>query len=421
MASLLGPCVFGGTVGLSTVTKELLKFELDKSCQCSNWEARPLTDAQLRYAANDAHVLVRCYDVVAGISNLDELTVELSTGYQHEKESAKPQPLGPNDVARAIADAGLDPASVLREHRTGGFEEVSSDGKSIGLISADRVPFICLLAADKRIDLHKLKALGVRKPKLASKKDCVALFGFPVGSMPPAGHRTKMKTYVDAAFLDGCGEDAGIYALGGGGPETHAVFSRAALLQATDGIVADICSKSTPQQTLSAEEPDGEPIFLVTQDCNRLAKWLRVIGIDCATTDLSSNEHFEQLFSDADLQHRIILTCDRQLAGRRGAARCFLLSSYLIEAQFKEVAGHFGLAFEDKKFMSICSKCNSRGFEGPMSATEADALCEKTAEESTIKAKVSAARPVPCPPPTKRDCVSLEFRYLAGYWVMYEF
>lgn len=384
---------------MSTVTRELLKFELDKSCQCSNWEARPLTEDQLRYAANDAHALVRCYDIVAGNSNLDGFMVELATGYQKKKSSAAaveslPQPLGPNDVARAIADAGLDPASVLREDRTDGFDEASpnSNGKSLGLISADRVPFVCLLHVDQRIDLHKLKALGVRKPKLALKKDCVGLFGFPVGSMPATGHRTKMKTYVDASFLDDCGDDASLYVLGGGGPETRAVFTRAALLKATDGIVADIVSAPTPR-TLAPEERDDEPMFLVTKDCSRLAKWLRVIGIDAATTDLSSDE-FEQLFSEATRTGRVILTCDKKLAGRRGALACFLLSSYLIEAQFKEVAGHFGLEFEDKKFMSICSKCNSRGFHGPMSAAEADSMCELTPEESTIKHKASAAYPL---------------------------
>ena len=48
--------------GLSEVCRLLLGAKLDKSCQCSNWEQRPLSRPQVEYAANDAHSLVRCFD-----------------------------------------------------------------------------------------------------------------------------------------------------------------------------------------------------------------------------------------------------------------------------------------------------------------------------------------------------------------------
>uniref|UniRef100_M4BL55 3'-5' exonuclease domain-containing protein n=1 Tax=Hyaloperonospora arabidopsidis (strain Emoy2) TaxID=559515 RepID=M4BL55_HYAAE len=48
-------------LGLAAVAKSYLGFSLDKRVRMSNWERRPLTQAQLHYAALDAHVLVQIY------------------------------------------------------------------------------------------------------------------------------------------------------------------------------------------------------------------------------------------------------------------------------------------------------------------------------------------------------------------------
>jgi ribonuclease D len=47
---------------LASVTAHLFGIELDKSFQKSNWRRRPLTRAQLEYAAMDAHITLRVYD-----------------------------------------------------------------------------------------------------------------------------------------------------------------------------------------------------------------------------------------------------------------------------------------------------------------------------------------------------------------------
>ena len=51
----------GWTVGLRTLCKDVLGREMDKTWQCSDWAARPLSEEQLTYAALDADVLVRIY------------------------------------------------------------------------------------------------------------------------------------------------------------------------------------------------------------------------------------------------------------------------------------------------------------------------------------------------------------------------
>ncbi len=47
---------------LAGVVAHLFGIELDKSYQKSNWKRRPLTRAQLEYAALDAHITLRVYD-----------------------------------------------------------------------------------------------------------------------------------------------------------------------------------------------------------------------------------------------------------------------------------------------------------------------------------------------------------------------
>jgi ribonuclease D len=52
---------------LAAVSAHLLGLELDKSFQKSNWRRRPLTRAQLRYAAMDAQVVLEVYDQLHGM------------------------------------------------------------------------------------------------------------------------------------------------------------------------------------------------------------------------------------------------------------------------------------------------------------------------------------------------------------------
>ena len=51
-------------VGLAALTRDVLKCNLDKKCQVSDWSARPLSDPQQRYAATDAYSLISILDVV---------------------------------------------------------------------------------------------------------------------------------------------------------------------------------------------------------------------------------------------------------------------------------------------------------------------------------------------------------------------
>ncbi len=52
---------------LKDLVKELLRIELDKENQTSDWAHPDLTDAQLEYAANDVRVLLPLYDKVVSL------------------------------------------------------------------------------------------------------------------------------------------------------------------------------------------------------------------------------------------------------------------------------------------------------------------------------------------------------------------
>jgi ribonuclease D len=52
---------------LAAVSAHLFGIEMDKSFQKSNWRRRPLTRAQLDYAATDAYVTLRVYEELEGI------------------------------------------------------------------------------------------------------------------------------------------------------------------------------------------------------------------------------------------------------------------------------------------------------------------------------------------------------------------
>jgi ribonuclease D len=52
---------------LKDLVKELLRIELDKSDQTSDWSAPDLTESQLEYAANDVRVLLPIYDKIKAL------------------------------------------------------------------------------------------------------------------------------------------------------------------------------------------------------------------------------------------------------------------------------------------------------------------------------------------------------------------
>ncbi|KAJ3678473.1 hypothetical protein LUZ60_002276 [Juncus effusus] len=51
------------TKSLATICEELLGISLSKELQCSDWSIRPLTEDQIKYAANDAYYLLEIFSI----------------------------------------------------------------------------------------------------------------------------------------------------------------------------------------------------------------------------------------------------------------------------------------------------------------------------------------------------------------------
>ena len=81
------------TPGLGAIVREAFGRPLDKEQQCSNWERRPLSAAQMQYAANDAVVLVQLFEEgEARLQNTEGKGGGVGEEKQHHVVSSMPAP-----------------------------------------------------------------------------------------------------------------------------------------------------------------------------------------------------------------------------------------------------------------------------------------------------------------------------------------
>ena len=317
-------------------------------------------------------------------------------------------------------------------------------GKSLAFLLCGE-PLCIVLRGDDRVDRGQLAAqLGMvsknerRKLTIASRNECVEIWGYPPGSMPPFGHRRPVRTIVDERLAT----TEGLLAVGGGSAYALVQLDAAALLTLSNAevlpITKDLDSLCEAHGILSRRRPEaaavgagggGEALqgrhgplrgdattvrsssvdanghrqlhdpslpssagagsdtdtasgaragakprekrFAVSNEMFRLARWLRVIGVDAAGLPTGGRG---KVLTDALLiaaqEGRILLTRDKKLASRKDCGASYFVGANSTEAQFKEVQAQFGLTFNDSAFMSRCAVCNSPGFNGPLDATE---------------------------------------------------
>lgn len=138
-------------------------------------------------------------------------------------------------VPEAAAAVGVAPERVL---------------KSL-VFWVDGAPTLVIAAGEDRLVYPKLAAaLGTsrRRVRLASADEALELTGFPVGAMPPFGHRTPLPTWVDAARVR-----PGLEVVAGGG-------ARDALIKVTtDDLLRATAARSAPltNATDATDRPSG--------------------------------------------------------------------------------------------------------------------------------------------------------------------
>ena len=103
-------------------------------------------------------------------------------------------------------------------------------------------PILVLASGDQRVDDRKIAELynvGRKKVKIATPEDCIAIYGFAPGGVPPVGHRTVgLPTYIDNSLQ----RYEQLYAAGGA---SNAIFpiTLTELVDVTSGRVVDIARR----------------------------------------------------------------------------------------------------------------------------------------------------------------------------------
>ncbi len=99
---------------------------------------------------------------------------------------------------------------------------------------------------------------------------------------------------------------------------------------------------------------EGSPTrFVVDGMLGSLARWLRLLGYD---TDYVNQRDDAELARVARAENRVLLTRDRELAGRRGV-RALLIASQSLDDQLAQVTAAFPLP--EGPHPPRCSVCNA--------------------------------------------------------------
>jgi len=408
--------------GLSALTKALLGLPLDKRLQMSDWERRPLSEPQLRYAASDALAALLCYRellrrsaalraaVAAGRWPPPAAAAATAAEAAEAAEAVSElTPLGVRDVEAALTNLALSgsalPWRLVRTAEEGPTCDAAAAAlgvpaarvvKSLALFVSRPAPggapndparLLLLLSGEQRADVSAAaRHLGLRRGALrfASAAECVSHFGFPPGSMAPVGHRPggpAVRVLMDAAIAEGEEE---LFA-GAGATDAHLAMLPRHMLAAAGAEVAQIASsKAAPPPSpapappvLPPSEPAKPIAFMLDGSLNRLGRWLRCLGVDAET----SSEGLGAAAAAASAAGRVLLTAS--LTGQALQLRSsdvFYVGDPPAEAQLERVRANFRLAFDSAALLSRCASCNGVVATRLSAAQLADPGCAAAAQ-----------------------------------------
>jgi ribonuclease D len=144
---------------LAGVTAHLFDIELDKSFQKSNWRRRPLTRAQLVYAAMDAYITLRVYDELQRIlseqGKLDSaLRNAMLAPVSPEARTPRKRRAVPQPPPRPLTDTERQVVTRLKKWR---LEKSFSEHLPAYMICPDRT--LEHLAMERPATLEELNAI----------------------------------------------------------------------------------------------------------------------------------------------------------------------------------------------------------------------------------------------------------------------
>jgi ribonuclease D len=144
---------------LAGVSQHLFGIELDKRYQKSNWRRRPLTRAQLQYAALDARMTLELYDELSRILTEQgklEAAIRFATltPVDDKPGTAPRRRRAPQPLARPLTD---DERRILRELKKWRLEKSGREMIAAYMICQDRT--LEHLAMEKPATLDALQAI----------------------------------------------------------------------------------------------------------------------------------------------------------------------------------------------------------------------------------------------------------------------
>lgn len=145
-------------------------------------------------------------------------------------------------VAKALEEKGIAAEIRLLEKSTRTAQEAAETiGCKIGQIVKSLVfvagdePFVALVSGENRVDVRKLEALLDAPVRRASAEEVKAAAGYSIGGVPPLGHASSMRVFIDEDLL----AYETVWAAAG---HPHSVFpiTPGALVEASGGAVVDL-------------------------------------------------------------------------------------------------------------------------------------------------------------------------------------
>ena len=121
------------------------------------------------------------------------------------------EPLNPEHVQQVIKNHGLDIQMTFFDKSTATSQMAADEiGCQLGqivksiafMVNGD--PLLALTSGDQRVDDRKIASLcdvGRKKVRIATPEQCVEIFGYAPGGVPPFGHRQSGLTiYIDSSL-----------------------------------------------------------------------------------------------------------------------------------------------------------------------------------------------------------------------------
>lgn len=215
--------------GLAVQLKAWTGHSLDKAMQCSDWRRRPLTAAQIAYAAADAMSLHWLDESIAHWAQLGHVAdprseCELRARPARTLSSGKPTE-EPTAMVGAAVDALLDESSARVRAAIDQIDAVGAPS-SCWLAHADDAPsddaveinalafhggaqlgplLVLTPAAAPKVDMRWLAlALGCprRKLRMVTEDECMHDFGAVPGHVPPIALRRGVRVLCDPRLAD---------------------------------------------------------------------------------------------------------------------------------------------------------------------------------------------------------------------------